>query len=104
FLDNLFSSVRLFRALRKLQVGASGTYRVDSGINRKLAAEKDTKGQGILWGKIHCIPTSDREVITKEQVIWAWRRPAGDTAVKRAARKVFGANVRKDLPVSILIN
>ncbi|KZL78910.1 hypothetical protein CI238_13489 [Colletotrichum incanum] len=26
FLDNLFSSVRLFRALRKLQVGASGTY------------------------------------------------------------------------------
>ncbi|KZL84279.1 hypothetical protein CI238_13510, partial [Colletotrichum incanum] len=124
FLDNLFSSVRLLRALRKLQVGASGTCRVDSGIDRKLVAEKDTKGQGIPWGKIHCVPTSDGEVnqfswkdnalvlflttvfqvTTKEQVIRARRRPAGDTAAKRAARKIIGADVRKDLPVPIPID
>ncbi|KZL82402.1 hypothetical protein CI238_12699, partial [Colletotrichum incanum] len=124
FLDNLFSSVRLFRALRKLQVGASGTCRVDSGIDRELVVKKDTKGQGILWGKIHYIPTSDREVnqfswkdnalmlflttvfkaTAEEQVIRARRRPAGDTATKRAARQVFGPEVRKDLPVPIPIN
>ncbi|KZL88088.1 hypothetical protein CI238_13585, partial [Colletotrichum incanum] len=62
FLDNLFSSIRLFSALRKQQVGASGTCRKDSGIDKILVIEKETEGQGIPWGKIHCIPTLDGEV------------------------------------------
>ncbi|KAK1993604.1 hypothetical protein LX36DRAFT_684178 [Colletotrichum falcatum] len=53
YLDNLFSSPRLFRALRQQGVGASGTYQKDSGINQTLVAEKVTEGQGIQWGKIH---------------------------------------------------
>ncbi|KZL79263.1 hypothetical protein CI238_13529, partial [Colletotrichum incanum] len=40
----------------------------------------------------------------EEQVIRARRRPAGDTAAKRAARQVFGPEVRKDLPVPIPID
>jgi hypothetical protein len=62
FLDNLFASVRLLRALRKQQVGASGTCRKDSGIDKILVAEKEAEGQGIPWGQIHCIPTLDGEV------------------------------------------
>ncbi|KAK7434448.1 AC transposable element-derived protein 4 [Colletotrichum acutatum] len=134
FLDNLFASIRLFRTLRKQQVGASGTCRKDSGIDKILGAEKETEGRGIPWGDIHCIPTLDGEVgcqpaqprrtqLTRKQVnqftwkdnalvlflstvfqdgqevIRSRRRPAGDTAAKKAARQVFGPDVRKDLPV-----
>ncbi|KAK1948699.1 hypothetical protein LY78DRAFT_595336 [Colletotrichum sublineola] len=62
FLDNLFASIRLFRTLRNQQVGASGTCRKDSGIDKILVAEKETEGWGIPWGDIHCIPTLDGEV------------------------------------------
>jgi hypothetical protein len=33
FLDNLFASVKLFKALRSSQVGATGTCRKDSGVD-----------------------------------------------------------------------
>ncbi|KAK2036885.1 hypothetical protein LZ31DRAFT_571145 [Colletotrichum somersetense] len=46
FLDNLFASIRLFRTLRKQQVGASGTCRKDSGIDEILVVEKETEGRG----------------------------------------------------------
>ncbi|KZL67558.1 transposable element-derived protein [Colletotrichum tofieldiae] len=36
-----------------------------------------------------------------QEVIRSRRRPAGDSAAKRAARQVFGPDVRKDLPVPI---
>ncbi|KZL67546.1 transposable element-derived protein [Colletotrichum tofieldiae] len=39
-----------------------------------------------------------------EEVIRSRRRPAGDSAAKRAAREVFGPEVRKDLPVPKPIN
>lgn len=62
FLDNLFASIQLFRALRKQRIGASGTCRKDSGIDKILVAEKETKGRDIPWGQIHSIPTLDGEV------------------------------------------
>ncbi|KZL79459.1 hypothetical protein CI238_13567, partial [Colletotrichum incanum] len=36
---------------------------------------------------------------SSQEVIRSCRRPAGDTAAKKAARQVFGPDVRKDLPV-----
>ncbi|KZL82807.1 hypothetical protein CI238_13145 [Colletotrichum incanum] len=118
FLDNLFASIRLFRTLRNQQVGASGTCRKDSGIDEILVAEKETEGRGIPWGEVHCIPTLNGEVNqftwkdnalvlflstvfqNGQEVIRSRRRPAGDSAAKRAARQqVFGPDVRKDLPV-----
>ncbi|EFQ32284.1 uncharacterized protein GLRG_07428 [Colletotrichum graminicola M1.001] len=53
FLDNLFASVRLFRALRKQQIGASGTCRKDSGISEILVAEKEVEGRDIPLGCCH---------------------------------------------------
>src|SRR5205809_5383169 len=40
FLNNLFSSPKLFLVLRNLGIGASGTARVNSGIFHKLVQEK----------------------------------------------------------------
>ncbi|KZL87254.1 tubulin beta [Colletotrichum incanum] len=102
FLNNLFSSIRLFSALRKQQVGASGTCRKDSGIDETLVTEKETEGRGISWGKIHCIPTLDRK--SSQEVICSRRRLARDTAAKKAARQVFSPDVRKNLLVPKAIN
>ncbi|KAF6826111.1 hypothetical protein CPLU01_09843 [Colletotrichum plurivorum] len=63
FLDNLFASVRLFRALLRQNIGATGTWRKDGGIDEILVDEKEEEGKGIPWGKVHCIPTKDGELI-----------------------------------------
>ncbi|KAK2760545.1 hypothetical protein CKAH01_05231, partial [Colletotrichum kahawae] len=59
FLDNLFASVKLFRALRRQNIGATGTCRKDGGIDDILVGEKEDEGKGIPWGQVHCIPTKD---------------------------------------------
>ncbi|KAF6806764.1 hypothetical protein CPLU01_15868 [Colletotrichum plurivorum] len=66
FLDHLFASVRLFRALRRQNIGATGTCRKDGGIDEILVDEKEEEGKGIPWGKVHCIPTKDGEVCHQE--------------------------------------
>ncbi|RKL08272.1 hypothetical protein BFJ70_g16825 [Fusarium oxysporum] len=117
FLDNLFASIKLFKALRSSQVGATGTCRKDSGVDELLVAEKDREGKGIPWGQMHWIPTKDGKVnqfswkdnalvlflITAfregNQVIRSRRWPAGSSAANRVAREVFGSEVRKDLRV-----
>ncbi|KZL82901.1 hypothetical protein CI238_11996 [Colletotrichum incanum] len=126
FLDNLFASVRLFRALRKQQIGASGTCRKDSGISEILVAEKEVEGRDIPWGQVHSISIVDGQDGTIIYFLWVnqftWkdnvlvlflttvfrdgqelirsrRRSTGDSAAKRAARQVFGPEVCKDLPV-----
>ncbi|KAK2468315.1 hypothetical protein H9L39_19961 [Fusarium oxysporum f. sp. albedinis] len=122
FLDNLFASVKLFKALRSSQVGATGTCRKDSGVDELLVAEKDREGKGIPWGQMHCIPTKDGKVnqfswkdnalvlflttVFREghQVIRSRRRPAGFSAANRAAREIFGSEVRKDLRVPLGID
>ncbi|KAK1840386.1 hypothetical protein CCHR01_16995 [Colletotrichum chrysophilum] len=122
FLDNLFASVKLFRALRRQNIGATGTCRKDGGIDAELVAEKADEGKGIPWGAVHAIPTADGEVnqftwkdnalvlflttVYREtsEVIRSRRRPAGDTAAKRAARQVFGPDVRKDLAIPSAID
>ncbi|KAG7408943.1 PiggyBac transposable element-derived protein 4 [Fusarium oxysporum f. sp. raphani] len=122
FLDNIFASEKLFKALRSSQVGATGTCRKDSGVDELLVAEKDREGKGIPWGQIHCIPTKDGKVhrfswkdnalvlflttVFREghQVIRSRRRPAGSSAANRAAREVFGSEVRKDLGVPLGID
>ncbi|KAK0367484.1 hypothetical protein CLIM01_15159, partial [Colletotrichum limetticola] len=108
FLDNLFASVKLFRALRDQRIGATGTCRKDSGIDKTLVAEKETDGKGLPWGQLHAISTADGKVnqftwkdnalvlflttVFREtsDVVRNRKRPAGDTAAKRAAREVFG--------------
>jgi hypothetical protein len=60
--DNLFSSPNLFRALRILGAGATGTCRTNCGLYKALIAIKtlDRKGQLLWpWGHLDSHPTSD---------------------------------------------
>ncbi|KAF6813516.1 AC transposable element-derived protein 4 [Colletotrichum sojae] len=91
FLDNLFASIQLFRALRKQRIGASGTCRKDS-------VNQFTWKDNALVLFLTTVFQDGREVIRNR------RRPAGDSAAKRAVRQVFGPDVRKDLPVPEPIN
>ncbi|KAJ0168052.1 PiggyBac transposable element-derived protein 4 [Colletotrichum tanaceti] len=122
FLDNLFASVKLFRALRDQKIGATGTCRKDGGIDKTLVAEKETEGRGIPWGQLHAISTADRQVnqftwkdnalvlfLTTvfdetSEVVRNRRRPAGNTAAKKAAWEVFGPDVRKDLRIPLAVD
>ncbi|KFA80179.1 hypothetical protein S40288_10055 [Stachybotrys chartarum IBT 40288] len=65
FLDNLFSSPDLFKALRVLGIGATGTCRTNCGLFRDIviAKENDRKGKGLWpWGQIQTWPTPDNKV------------------------------------------
>ena len=65
FLDNLFSSPSLFLALRKQNIGATGTARINCGFYQGFVTAKkdDTKGHN-LWphNKIEAVPTPDNQV------------------------------------------
>ncbi|KFA68141.1 hypothetical protein S40285_09744 [Stachybotrys chlorohalonatus IBT 40285] len=65
FLDNLFSSPDLFKPLRILGIGATGTCRTNCGLYRDIviAKEDDRKGKGLWpWGRICSWPTPDNKV------------------------------------------
>jgi hypothetical protein len=70
FLDNLFSSPHLFRALRALGHGATGTARTNSGMYRRLVeAKRDDKNGKKLWhwGHLEHWPTEDNQVSPLER-------------------------------------
>ncbi|KAF6785186.1 hypothetical protein CMUS01_16578 [Colletotrichum musicola] len=116
FLDNLFASVKLFRALRRQNIGATGTCRKNGGIDEILVDEKEEEGKGIPCGEVHCIPTKDGEkdntlvlfLITvfreTSEVLRLRRRPTGDSAAKKEARQAFGAEAQKILTIPLAIN
>ncbi|KFA80417.1 hypothetical protein S40288_10314 [Stachybotrys chartarum IBT 40288] len=65
FLNNLFSSPDLFKALRILGIGATGTCRTNCGLFRDIvvAKENDRKGKALWpWGRIQIWPTPDNKV------------------------------------------
>jgi hypothetical protein len=67
FLDNLFSSPHLFRALRVLGHGATGTARTNCGLYKRLVdlKAKDRAGQQLWdWGRLESWPTDDGKVST----------------------------------------
>ncbi|KAM5528426.1 hypothetical protein FOXYSP1_18907 [Fusarium oxysporum f. sp. phaseoli] len=70
FMDNLFSSPNLFRALREAGHGATGTARPNCGITKelKLAKGKDKAGaSGFKYNEVKSIPTFDGLVA---QIAW----------------------------------
>ena len=64
FLDNLFTSADLLRHLRIRGHGATGTCRLNCGINEVLVAAKKADGgkDQHSWGWIEAIATSDHKV------------------------------------------
>ncbi|KAK2761992.1 hypothetical protein CKAH01_05222 [Colletotrichum kahawae] len=84
--------------------------------------EKEDEGKGIPWGQVHCIPTKDGQInqftwkdnalvlflttVFREtaEVLRLRRRPTGDSAAHKEARRVFGAEARKNLPIPLAID
>jgi hypothetical protein len=66
FTDNLFSSPQLFRLLRQLGYGATGTARPNCGITAAMKQIKETgklpDGKPLLYNKVYLIPTKDKQV------------------------------------------
>jgi len=66
FTDNLFSSPQLFRLLRQLGHGATGTARPNCGITAVMKQIKETgklpNGKPLLFNKVYLIPTKDKQV------------------------------------------
>ena len=65
WLDNLFSSTKLFGYLWELGFGATGTARTNSGICADFVAKKqaDAKNDTIPWGTLYSEPTIDNNVL-----------------------------------------
>jgi hypothetical protein len=66
FTDNLFSSPHLFRLLRQLDIGATGTARPNCGINTEMKLIKETgkapNGTASEYNEVYIIPTQDKQV------------------------------------------
>ncbi|KAF6518527.1 hypothetical protein HZS61_002605 [Fusarium oxysporum f. sp. conglutinans] len=71
FTDNLFSSPQLFRLLRRLGYGATGTARPNSGITTEIKHIKETgklpDGKRLVYNEVYLIPTKDKKVL---QIAW----------------------------------
>ncbi|KAJ0133681.1 hypothetical protein HZ326_23269 [Fusarium oxysporum f. sp. albedinis] len=71
FTDNLFSSPQLFRLLRQLGHGATGTARPNCGITTEMKHIKETgkapDGTALQYNEVYLIPTQDKQVI---QIAW----------------------------------
>jgi hypothetical protein len=66
FTDNLFLSPQLFRLLRQLGYGATGTARPNCGITTEMKQIKETgklpDGKQLLFNMVYLIPTKDKQV------------------------------------------
>ncbi|EGU88210.1 hypothetical protein FOXB_01272 [Fusarium oxysporum f. sp. conglutinans Fo5176] len=71
FTDNLFSSPQLFRLLRQLRYGATGTARPNCRITTVIKQIKETRklpnSKPLLYNKVYLIPTKDKQVL---QIAW----------------------------------
>jgi hypothetical protein len=66
FTDNLFSSLQLFRLLRQLGFGATGTARPNCGITTEMKRIKETgkapDGTTLKYNEVILIPMPDKQV------------------------------------------
>jgi len=121
WLDNLFSSTKLFEYLRDQGYGATSTARINSGICADFVAKKqvDQKKDNILWGTLFSEPTLSNQVAQSawkdnalvlflstthetgpdQVVIQHRKRPATTSTSAKTARKAFGSEPEKDLPI-----
>ncbi|KEY74609.1 hypothetical protein S7711_05040 [Stachybotrys chartarum IBT 7711] len=103
FLDNLFSSPRLFTALREEGHGATGTARVNCGIFKQLVEAKirDNKGQ--------CQPNQVKDnalvlllstvFTSKEFERYIRRRPTTKGSTAKPIREAFSSEAVKEMSI-----
>lgn len=115
-MDNLFTNVPLFVALRKLGIGAAGTTRVNAnGFPTELRIEKEKARRILSWGhlsgmvvdNICCLVWQDNNSVffmtsfhdIQKTVTRVRRRPKLSSTNGHTVRGIFGNEVRKAIPI-----
>jgi hypothetical protein len=94
YLDNLFSSLDLFKCLYDIDIGALGTARINYGINVEIA-----------WRDNEIVLFLSSVYSAEETVTVMRRRPRNaNSSHKRVARALFGDAYEKELPVPVAID
>ncbi|TKA71579.1 hypothetical protein B0A49_11802 [Cryomyces minteri] len=125
WLDNLFTSARLFERLVDEGYGAAGTARVGktSGIHEDLAALKLDKKRSRIWGEIHGrigetsprvlqISWEDSATVLimttvytgKESIIRKRKKPSNTSSNARVVRVVFDDHTELELPIPLVVD
>lgn len=121
FMDNLFTNVPLFVALRKLGIGAAGTTRINaSGFPDCLKIERDKAKSILQWGHLSgsvvdgicCLVWQDNNSVffmtsfhdIHKTVVRLRRRPKLSSTNGQMVREVFGNQVCKAIPIPVFID
>ncbi|RKK21506.1 hypothetical protein BFJ67_g17243 [Fusarium oxysporum f. sp. cepae] len=112
FMDNLFSSPNLFRALREAGHGATGTARPNCGITKelKLAKGKDKAGaSGFKYNEVAQIAWKDNSLVLFLSTVYSGaddqrtlkrrKKPANKGAQSKPIQETFGDAVIKVIPI-----
>ncbi|KFA55188.1 hypothetical protein S40293_09894 [Stachybotrys chartarum IBT 40293] len=118
FLDNLFSSPDLFRALRDRGIAATGTCRTNCGLYKPfVVAKQQDSGKGCWpYNKVEAMPTPEGKVnqiawkdnalvlllstvFTGEEFMRRVRRKPSATGASGPIRREFGSVAIKELPM-----
>lgn len=121
FMDDRFTNIPLFVALRQLEIGDAGSTRMNaSGFHDCLKIERD-KGKCILqWGHLSgsvvdgicCLVWQDNNTVffmtsfhdIHKTVVQLRRRPKLSNTKGQMVREVFGNQVCKAIPIPVFID
>jgi hypothetical protein len=118
-MDNYFSTVSPFKALREIRCGACGTTRKQGGIPSQLIELKDHIKSN-PWGQLYaseakgdlCLAWRDNSIVLLLSTIhWLYlyvpterKRPAATSTNAAITRAPFGTDIKKKLEIPIAIN
>lgn len=124
WIDNYFTSARLFSQLRDTGIGASGTVKnmeKGTGLDKRLVALRNQLKDSIGWGRLYAAISRDGKLLQlgwkdnvlvlfmtttfngKEKVASIWKRPR-DSSSSKASRAIFGDDIYKLLAIPLLTN
>jgi len=122
YMDNLFTSVALFKHLRDRGIGCAGTTRANTTGFPQCLKVKGPASAKLDWDTIGCVVTDDvncvcwidnsavlllttiHELGKEHTVVRERRRPRLTSTNGPKVQKVFGNQVRKELPIPKLID
>lgn len=115
YMDNFFTSTKLFQHFRNIGIGACGTARRQAGIPKELQVDKTSKLEwdtrsgaviggvlAVFWqdnGPVMMMTTIHGMVGEQWEVTREWRRPRDTSTNGAKVRSVFGDSPRKELKI-----
>ncbi|GJJ71558.1 V-type H+-transporting ATPase 16kDa proteolipid subunit [Entomortierella parvispora] len=120
FMDNYFTSVKLFQHFRNLGIGACGTVRRQGGVPKELCVDKNAKldwdtRSGVVVGGVLVVFWMDNGPVTmmttihgmigdEWEVMRVRRRPRETSTNGTKVRSIFGNEPKKELKILKVID